>query len=224
MDTLPVTNQALGDPISTKEKVLTTGAGLLQPLEPPKQLCAHLNAFHAYFDFPHRHNEANHYCAHVNEDVRQCLLYDSPAANARLIGVEYMITPRLYATIADPAERARWHSHVFEVRSGMLIMPTPPGVPYAVWQQAENAEMEAVMHLYGKAYTLWQTDRGDALPLGEPQLMTSFTARDQFDFDGVVGERDRRFGVDAKQKAESRKYIEEPDVDPDADAVWKEKK
>ena len=221
MDTMPVTNHAPGDPTSTKEQVLSTGAGLLQNFDPPKQLCAHLNAFHVYAHSPSlRISEANHYCAHVNEDVRQCILYDSPGPNARLIGVEYMITPRLYEKL-DADERKLWHSHVFEVKSGMLIMPTPTGVPDAVWEKAENAEMEEVIHLYGKVYNLWQVDRGDLLPLGEPQLMTSFIARDQFDFDRVVGERDRRFGVDAKKKAKGREYISEPVVHPDADARWK---
>ncbi|EME85729.1 uncharacterized protein MYCFIDRAFT_101627, partial [Pseudocercospora fijiensis CIRAD86] len=97
------------------------------------------NAFHVYANEPSRTSEAKHYCAHVNEDVRQCILNDSPAPNARLIG----------------------HSHVFEVKSGMLIMPAPAAVPNAVWEKAENAEMEDVVHLYGKVFQLWQVDRGD---------------------------------------------------------------
>jgi hypothetical protein len=46
--------------------------------------------------------------------VRQCLIYDAPTNPARLIGVEYMITPRLYETL-DKEERKLWHSHDFEV-------------------------------------------------------------------------------------------------------------
>jgi hypothetical protein len=53
--------------------------------------------------------------------------------------------------------------------------------------------------------------------------MTSFTADGQFDFDKHVGERDRRFGSNAKQKAEKRAYIQEPNIHPDADQAWKEK-
>lgn len=29
---------------------------------------------------------AHHFCSHVNEEMRQCLIYDSGEANARLIG------------------------------------------------------------------------------------------------------------------------------------------
>ena len=31
--------------------------------------------------------------------------------------------------------------------------------------------MKEVVHLYGKVFHLWQTDRGDKLPLGKPELM-----------------------------------------------------
>jgi len=124
-----------------------------------------------------------------------------------------MISPRLYETL-DQEERRLWHSHVFEVKSGMLIMPRPAGVPEAVWEVAENKEMEQVTILYGKVYHLWQTDKGHKLPLGEPQLMTSFTDKDQFDFEKMVGDRDRRFGEDHKHKAQVREYIKEPTIHP----------
>ncbi|KAH9898925.1 DUF1264-domain-containing protein [Xylariomycetidae sp. FL2044] len=210
-----------GDKVPAEDLVLETGASLLQDFQPTKQLCAHLNAFHTYVDEPGRCVEANHYCAHLTKDVRQCILYDSPEPNARLIGIEYMVTPELYATL-PPEERKLWHSHVYEVKSGMLIMPGPiaPGVKQA-WEAAETQEMKHVIGLYGKVYHLWQTDRGDPLPLGEPKLMTSFTADGQFDFEKVVGERDKRFGVSHMRKRELRKGIEVPKLHPDADRVWK---
>lgn len=123
-----------------------------------------------------------------------------------------MITERLYETL-PPEERRLWHSHVFEVKSGMLIMPNRV-VPDAVWEVAENKEMEQVVKLYGKVYHLWQTDKGHALPLGEPQLMTSFTADEQFDFDKHVEERDKRFGTSYKRKAEARRFIDTPEIHP----------
>lgn len=53
--------------------------------------------------------------------------------------------------------------------------------------------------------------------------MTSFTSKDQFDFEKYVGDRDARFGVEHANKAESRAYIEEPIVHEDADHLWKKK-
>jgi hypothetical protein len=135
-----------------------------------------------------------------------------------------MITAKLFETL-PPEERKLWHSHVYEVKSGMLIMPGPtvPGLQQA-WEAAETKEMEEVITLYGKVYHLWQTDRGDKLPLGEPKLMTSFTADSQFDFERAVGDRDRRFRSDWKRKRELRAGIKEPKIHEDADNPWKSRR
>ncbi|KAF1973778.1 DUF1264-domain-containing protein [Bimuria novae-zelandiae CBS 107.79] len=226
MDALPVTNKTTGEPESLKNETLETGAAAVQNFEPVQRICAHLNAFHAYANEPHRDPvEANHYCAHLNDEVRQCILYDSPKQPARIIGIEYMITPRLYNTL-DAAEQKLWHSHVFEVKSGMLIMPKPSALPDAAWEVAENREMEEVVQLYGKIYHLWQTDRGDKLPLGEPQLMTSYTEAGQMpgSFEKWVGDRDERFSNNWRKKKEVREYIKEPEIHAHADWAWKEKK
>ncbi|KUI69749.1 hypothetical protein VM1G_05654 [Cytospora mali] len=215
----PTANQDVaGDELTTKSKVLETGASLTQDFAPVKSICAHLNAFHVYADDPKRSVETNHYC-----NVRQCILYDSPNPGARLIGIEYMISPKLYEAL-DSEERKLWHSHVFEVKSGMLIMPQPSSfVPQAAWEKAETSEMEDVIELYGKVYHLWQVDKGHKIPLGEPKLMTSFTKAEQIpDFEKAVGERDARFGgVDWRRKKEIREHIKDPDIHPDADATWK---
>jgi hypothetical protein len=230
-----------GGPVPLRERALETGAGLMQSFDPVKQICAHLNAFHTYADEPGRFVETNHYCSHLTSgmyrrslnrgrdclaayaitDVRQCILYDGPGPDAKLIGIEYMVTPKIYASLPDE-ERKLWHSHVYEVKSGMLIMPGPggPGLQQA-WEAAEVEEMKEVVHLYGKVYHLWQTDRGDELPLGEPRLMTSFTADGQFDFEKAVGERDARFATDWRQKRAMREGIETPSVHADADQAWK---
>ncbi|KAL2264331.1 hypothetical protein VTK26DRAFT_6574 [Humicola hyalothermophila] len=216
-------SKVAGEPRSTKSTVLETGAAMTQDFSPLQNVCAHLNAFHVYASDSTRVVEANHYCGHLNEEVRQCLLYDSPGPGARLIGIEYMISPRLYETL-DQAERRLWHSHVFEVKSGMLVMPQPSLlVPQAAWDKAETAEMEEVIKLYGKVYHLWQVDRGDKLPLGEPQLMTSLTGPDQVPgLEAKMDERDKRFpGCDWKKKREIRESIPEPKIHPDADYAWK---
>merc|ERR1712093_618764 len=111
--TSQTTHGATGPPVTTKDTILETGASATQSFEPIKAICAHLSA-----------------------DVRQCLIYDAPKNPARLIGVEYMITPKLYETFG-PEERKLWHSHDYEVRSGMLVMPNP-NVPNAVWEVAET--------------------------------------------------------------------------------------
>ena len=100
-------------------------------------------------------------------------------------------------------------------------MPAPAGVPASVWEAAETEEMKEVVELYGKVYHLWKVDRGDVLPLGEPELMTSFSAEGQVDLEGLVRERDEGLGVDTGRKREVRRGIEEVEVHGDADAAWK---
>ena len=63
--------------------------------------------------------EAHHFCACPNEDVRQCVIYDSDKPNARLIGLEYIISNELFEGLPEE-EKVYWHSHKFEVSSGTL--------------------------------------------------------------------------------------------------------
>lgn len=69
-------------------------------------------------------------------DLRQCLIYDSHGQNAGLVGVEYMLSKGIYDRF-DEGEQKLWHSHDFEVKSGMLIPPKPSGYTDEEWKQAE---------------------------------------------------------------------------------------
>lgn len=116
-------------------------------------------------------------------------------------------------------ERKLWHSHVYEVKSGMLIMPQPSTsiTPSAAWETAETSEMEEVIGLYGKVYHFWQVDRGDKIPMGKPELMLSLTNDEKVDKAGAREkwkDRDERFGVSSKKKAEQRAHIPEPAIHP----------
>lgn len=57
---------------------------------------------------------SHHFCSHLSEEVRQCLIYDSAEAEARLIGVEYIISRKLFEQLPQD-ERRYWHSHAYEV-------------------------------------------------------------------------------------------------------------
>lgn len=127
----------------------------------------------------------------------------------------------MFETLPDDEKRL-WHSHVYEVKSGMLIMPKPNTVPDLLWEKAETKEMETVIGWYGKIYHLWQVDRGDKLPLGEPQLMVSFTDDSQVPMEKLK-ERNERYHIDQKHKAEIRKHLVDPEIHPAADKIWKKK-
>lgn len=74
-------------------------------------------------------------------------------------------------------------------------MPKPALIPEALWEEVELAEMEEVVNLYGKTYHLWQVDRGDEVPMGEPTLMSSFL-HETAGVGQVVCERNKRLGID----------------------------
>ena len=73
--------------------------------------------------------EAHHYCSCANEEVRQCVIYDSADSNARLIGIEYIISRRLFESLPEE-EKKLWHSHTYEVRLSPMqkrtVLQPPP--------------------------------------------------------------------------------------------------
>ncbi|WP_332394531.1 OBAP family protein [Ralstonia sp. 1B3] len=161
--------RAPGQAESSKTKVLEAGAAALQDRPPVEAINAYLDGFHFYNGRPNVQMEAHHYCAIVNEDVTQCTIYDGNVKNAKLMGVEYIISAKLFATL-PPAEKALWHSHVWEVKSGQLVAP---GIP----EPAEKELMKKLVGTYGKTWHTWHTDLDKQLPLGVPQLMMGFTGR-----------------------------------------------
>ncbi|KAB2575779.1 Oil body-associated protein 1B [Lasiodiplodia theobromae] len=138
--------------------------------KPLQNVCEFLTAIHIYADEARegktRYVPAFHYCSHVREDLRECLIYDSHEKNARLIGVEYMVPKHVYETF-PPEEQKLWHSHEFEVKSGMLILPKPEEHDAEAWEMDETKAMEEIIGLYGKTWHFWQTDAGHDFPFGK---------------------------------------------------------
>src|SRR5262245_28338386 len=56
----------------------------------------YLCAFHIAKKDPRLVFEAHHYCMPVNDDVHQCVIFDSAGKNARILGVEYIISDARY--------------------------------------------------------------------------------------------------------------------------------
>lgn len=197
--------------------------GTSSEFQPLHNICEYLNALHIYTDEARkgvtRTVDANHYCAHVRKDLRQCLIYDSHDKDARLIGVEYMIPKETYTKLPD-AEKKLWHSHEFEVKSGMLMLSKPTTMEEREWEEAELEAMKEVVGLYGKTWHFWQIDKGDEIPLGYPTLMGSLTHESQIDLERALAERNERHGVNHTDKAQKRKLIEPPGVHPLADSWW----
>ena len=130
----------------------------------------YLDGSHPAKDDPAIVMESNHYCNQVNEDFTQCVLFDGNGKGARLHGVEYIISEKLYGQL-PAAERMYWHPHNYEILSGELVMP---GLP----QAAEKAALDTKINSYGKTWHFWRTgvhgEQPDPLPYGPPHLAWSF--------------------------------------------------
>src|SRR5687768_4828261 len=201
-----------GEPKSAKTRLLEAGARLLQGTPPLEGFDIYLVGFHPMKDHPENQMEAHHYCRQVNEDFAQCMLFDGGTKNARLNGIEYIISEKLFATLPRE-EKKYWHPHNGEILSGQLVAPSLP-------QVAEKALMRDKMNSYGKTWHVWNTGfhgskagdalpGGDALPLGDPMLAWSFN-RDGEARPGLVEDRDRKMNIDSakirKERADLREF------------------
>lgn len=204
--------KAPGSEETVETRALEAGADLLQGKAPLGSLNAYLDGFHFYNGNPSAQMEAHHYCGHLNEDLIQCVIFDGNGENALLMGVEYIVSKKLFEAL-PVEEKHLWHSHVHEVRSGQLIAP---GIP----EIAELNLMQKIAGTYGKTWHTWHTDQGRKLPTGVPMLMMGFTADGQA-AQQMVADRDQRFEISSVEKRKKRADIAYPPIDPDADAWQK---
>jgi hypothetical protein len=104
---------------------------------PLEVIGVYLDAFHFHSGDMQKQVEVHHFCSQLNEDLIQCVLYDGKGRDALLMGVEYVISEKLFKTLPDD-EKGMWHSHSYEVKSGQLIAP---GMP----EEAERGLMEKLI-------------------------------------------------------------------------------
>ncbi|QJD78907.1 OBAP family protein [Spirosoma rhododendri] len=201
-----------GETTTAKTKTLAAGADLLQNKAPLRKLSMYLDGFHFYNGDQRGQMEAHHFCSVINEDVTQCIIYDGNGENAKIMGVEYIVSEKLFASLPTD-EKKLWHSHVFEVKSGQLIAP---GIP----ELAEHELMEKLVSTYGKTFHTWHTDQDFTLPIGHPMIMMGFTKDGQLN-PALVADRNRRFGVSTDAKRKDRATIASPPIQPGADA-WQQ--
>jgi hypothetical protein len=160
---------------------------------------AHFCGIHVAKNNPRFQLIAQHYCtAHTGHDhddgLFQCLLFDSVEPNARLLGVEYIISNEQFKELADE-EKKYWHPHTYEVLAGGLIAP-------GMSQHDETKFMRQILTTWGKTWHTWP-DPSTPIPIGEPLLMWALSADDQVD-PKIVRERDRRFNVSGAEIRQRR--------------------
>jgi hypothetical protein len=194
-----------GEGRSLWRATLEAGAALLQDTAPLKDFDVYVAGLHCAMHEPDMQMEAHHFCRQVNQDFLQCILFDGNTKDANLIGIEYIVSERLFDSLPED-EKPYWHPHNYEILSGQLCAPGLPEV-------AERAFLKELMNSYGKTWHTWHTGRhdgepGDRVPLGEPALMWSFNR------DGEADERlkaafQRGLGVDeAAKRAQRQAFVE----------------
>ncbi|KAF5475273.1 hypothetical protein F2P56_007096 [Juglans regia] len=203
-----------GQPMTVEQHMIDKGAQILQSLKPVKQMSQHACTFALYSHDMTRQIETHHYITRLNEDFLQCAVYDTDHAHGRLIGIEYMISERIFEAL-PPDEQKLWHSHAYEIKSGLWVNPRVPGI-------LEKPELEKLVKTYGKFWCTWQVDRGDRLPLGAPALMMSPQPVNlgQVSPD-LVRMRDNKYNISTEALRESRVELLEPEpINSQAD-YWK---
>ncbi|MXV50699.1 DUF1264 domain-containing protein [Pedobacter sp. HMF7647] len=201
-----------GDEKTAKEEILNLGADLLQNKSPLRGFNAYLDGFHFYNGNMYAQMEAHHYVNQLNEDLYQAIIFDGNGDKAKIMGVEYIITEKLFRTL--PAEEKKlWHSHRYEVKSGELIAPGIPDI-------AEHELMEKLVSTYGKTIHTWHTDQQRTLPIGSPMVMMGFTADGQINKQ-MLADRDKRFKISTIGKRKNREDIPIHAIDPLANAWQK---
>ena len=70
-------------------------------MDPVNGIHAHFCGIHIAKKNPKFQIVTQHYCSARSDDMHQCLLYDSCEANAKLLGIEYIITERVYRDLPN---------------------------------------------------------------------------------------------------------------------------
>lgn len=191
----------------------------MMSFEPINQIHQHICAFHAYASDRTRHVEAHHFCTCLRPDFHQCIIYDSGEKNARLIGIEYIITEKLFDELPQD-ERKYWHSHKYEVESGMLQLQVKNVVPGTAADIAEQPAMLELQRTYGKTIHTWAYDIYPDLPLGPPNLMMSYSNDEHAPPAELIKSRDEKCGMDTAAKRSLRaEYLPSYEKHPDSD-IW----
>jgi hypothetical protein len=160
---------------------------------PADGLHAHFCGIHVAKHDPKIQMIVQHYCGPAN-GLHQCLLFDSSAKDAKLIGVEYIIPDEAFRKL-DDREKIYWHPHTYEVLAGGLIAPT-------MKPDDEMAFMKVILTTWGKTWHTWP-DPTTTVPLGEPMLMWAVTGDGQL-AEEVIARRDKQFGVKVEKIREKR--------------------
>ncbi|XP_057785039.1 oil body-associated protein 2A-like [Salvia miltiorrhiza] len=202
-----------GKAMTVGQQMLDKGAEMMQSFQPIKKMSQHACSFAIYSHDLTRQIQTHHYISRLNQDFLQCAVYDSDDTAARLIGVEYIVSKRVFDTL-QLEEQKLWHSHFYEITSGAWVNPRVP-------ELVQKSELEELAQSYGKFWCTWQVDRGDRLPLGAPALMVSPQGVNMAMVkEELIKKRDEKYKVSSSELGRKRANFAIPEaeaVNPYAD-------
>jgi len=145
---------------------------------------------------------AIHYCAHINEDFVQCVLFNAEDKDQHIIGTEFVVTKKLFEALPEE-EKPLWHSHVYEVKSGLLVMLN-------MSPDEEQKNYDWLIGTYGKVVDVWND--GKKMPTGAPQLANALANDEQVDWD-MADKQDKVLGLKTthKERRKLREFMVAPD-------------
>lgn len=196
---------------------VAVGGGSSQPAEKPRCPCVdpdpdktdinpakfagqyglHVCAFHVGKDDPKLQVESHHYCTRLRDGVFQCVIYDSDRGNAKLLGVEYIVSDEIFQTL-PPEEKKLWHPHEYEIRAGLLTMT-------GIQADCEKKLLKGLLKSWGKVWHTWPDPKTD-LPVGSPVLMWSATKEGAVR-DELIKARDKRYGININEIRKEREKL-----------------
>jgi len=169
---------------------------------PPNFLSNYFVDIHFYSGELEHQYIVYHYCTFLNDGMQQCALYNGKEKDSRMIGVEYIISKEIFESLPED-EKLLWHSHIYEVKSGLLAFPD-------LTFEEEWKILELVVGTYGKVLDTWND--GDDFPYGAPKLANALAMDSQVDWD-LAKKMDKEMDVhstyeDRKKQRESLKVPE----------------
>jgi len=186
-----------GDRERTKTKVGEGISSLFQSHAPMNSFKTHLCSIFLKPGDWNKQIPVHEYMSHINEDVMQSVIMDSDRKDARMIGVEYVITEKLFQQLPEE-EKKLWHSKAYAAKSGLIVAPQLP------WT-AEHKLMEDLTPTYGKSFMFWDK-HSDKLPMGVPSIIIE-PNRDGMVKTDLIRWRDDVLGINTEKERKNREDI-----------------
>lgn len=108
----------------------------------------------------------HHYCKPINDDIIQCILFESTDPNARMTEVEYMVSKKLArGVIPKWSHQQNWHDHKQEIDTGRVA------VMYPTDEKTVKGLVDHVAGTDGIIFHLWP--KGAPIPDGSVMIAQS---------------------------------------------------